>query len=138
MVVSDVSLASSMWSAVRSALVASSIATSIGTDVVVASINAQYSDKSSVRPQIVVLPISSDETDYRFGGGSLRTINVVIECYSDKSLGVDKLADGVRNALSADTIAGVSLVGFSEDYAFNSPGDNKFHLKTLVARYERE
>jgi uncharacterized protein YaiE (UPF0345 family) len=139
MAISDSTLAQNVFTDVRSALVAASITTSIGSTVSSANILAAHPDKVYAKPQIVILPIQSDEGDFKFGGSEGRkAINVVIECYSDKSLGVDQLADGVRAALKANTITGIDLVGFSEDYAFNSPGENKFHLKTLTASYLRE
>lgn len=139
MAISDSSIAQNVFTDVRSALVAASITTSIGSTVSSANITGQYPDKVVSKPQIVILPIAMEEGDYKFSGTyGKRVINVVIECYSDKSLGVDQLADGVREVLVANGITGLSLVGFSEDYAFVMPGENKYHLKTLTASYMRE
>lgn len=139
MAISDSTLAQNVFTDVRSALVAASITTSIGSTVSSANITGQYPDKTVSKPQIVILPIQSDEGDFKFGGTEgKKAINVIIECYSDKSLGVDQLADGVRSTLKANTITGIDLIGFSEDYAFSMPGENKYHLKTLTASYQRE
>ena len=139
MAISDSTISQSVWTEVRSALVAASITTSIGSTVLNANITAQYPDKVVSKPQIVILPVRVSEDTYKFSGTTgRRTITVTIECYSDKSLGVDQLADGVKNALVTTTIDGLSVIGVDEDYAFTSPGDNKMHLKTVSVGYLRE
>jgi hypothetical protein len=67
-----------------------------------------------------------------------KDINVVIECYSDKTIGVQQLADQVAHSLKGTVIDGIELVNIDKDYGFNSPNENKMHLITLTAHYTRE
>lgn len=143
MAISDSTLSQDVWSDVRSALVSASIVTSLVSGTTVSTSNAnitgQYPEKTVSKPQIVILPINLSEDTYKFGNNyGRKLINVVIECYSDKSVLVDQMADMVKEKLSTNGITGIDLVGLSEDYAFSSPGENRMHLKTVVATYRRE
>ena len=143
MAIADSTLAQNTWTDVKATLVASSITTSIlsgsTTTSVSANITGDFPDSTISKPQIVILPVFIDESDYKFGGSyGKRTINVVIEVYARRSKEVDELADKVRESLKGNALDGLNLMGISEDYAFTSPGDVKTHLKTLTFSYERE
>lgn len=137
MTISDSTLATDVWDDVRSALVAASIVTTVGATTTAANITNVYPDKVITKPQIVINPIQNSR-EFSFGSTYGKSvINVVIECYSDKTIAVDQLRNQVNAALLANNIAGINLIETSEDYAFNSPGENKMHLVTLVFTYER-
>lgn len=141
MAINDTSISVSVWDAVKAKLVAaaptvSNLSTSATT---AASIRAAYNDTEPARPQIILNPAIIDEADWKFGGTQgKKIINVLVECYADKSSYVDQLWDQVRAALVIDDIDGVDLRAIASDYAFSSPGDQKFHMKSGTFTYERE
>jgi hypothetical protein len=80
-----------------------------------------------------------DEAEWKFGGfQGKKVINVVVDCFGSSTLFVDQLWDQVRAALDDNDLSGIDLVAISTDYAFNSPGDQKYHLKSGTFTYERE
>lgn len=145
MSISDNTLSVDVWNTVRSVLVEASIkitnTTTAGTKT--ASVLASYNDKKPSVPQIIIQPIDSDESEYKFGSSNGRKfINVTIECYYQNTLGVDQLSDGskaaIREACEDGTITGMDLVGVTETYAFTDPNQTKFHLKTVTFTFDRE
>lgn len=139
MAISDSTLAQNVWDDVRSLLVSASIITTVGASTSNVNITGSYPDKISAKPTIVILPVMLSEGDFKFGGSyGKRIINVVIECWTDKTVALDQMADAVREAMKGNSLDGLNLVEISEDYAFNSPGENKMHLKTITFSYMRE
>lgn len=137
--VSDSTLSVDVWNAIKNVLVAASLQVTDGTSVISASVRSAYNDETPVRPQIVISPIKYDESGWKFGSSEgHKLININIDCYYKKTLGVDQLFDGVASILKATEIQGVELVGITSDYTFSQGGENKFHLKNGVFTYDRE
>jgi hypothetical protein len=142
MAISDTSLSVDVFGSIRTALVSASIAVTsqtVPTEVTSASILAAYNDKSVGRPQIIINPIQIDESGYKFGGVyGKKFINITVDCYYKNSLGIDQMYDQVYNALAANTVEGISLVGVTTDVEFDSPGEQKYHRKSGTFTYTRE
>lgn len=137
--VSDSTLDTDIWTDIRTILVAASLSTTSGTSISSAIITAAYVDKEPNKPQVVIYPISTDETKDKFGSYYGRNmINADIACVGTSSLTVDQLSNQVKSALSETTIDGIDLVGITSDYALQSPGNNKYHMKTMTFSYLRE
>lgn len=141
MVITDSTISTSVWDEVRTILVAASLTASNLTTSTnySANIGASYNDKAGSKPQVIINPIVMDEDSAKFGGSyGKRMINVLVDIYASNTQYIDQISDQIKTALATNTISGIDLIGVSEDYAFNSPGDNKFHLKSLVFNYQRE
>lgn len=138
MTVSDSTLTADIFTSIRTKLVAANLAITDG-DVYAASIGASFNDKNPTRPQIIITPISYDEGTFKFSSKEgKKTINVVIDVFYKNTLGIDVLSDRVVDVIKANDIEGLNLIGVTTDYAFSSPGDNKWHLKTLTFGFDRE
>lgn len=141
MAITDTSISTEVWTEVRGKLVAASLETTnpVSSSTSSANIYASYNDTAGAKPQVIINPILMNESEYKFGGtAGKKFINVVIDIYSDKSVYIDQLADQVKAALDDNNISGIDLVSVAEDYAFSSPGANKYHLKSLTFTYLRE
>jgi hypothetical protein len=142
MSITDANITSSLWNEVKSILVASAPYVTAGvesTDTVVASIKGTYSDTAASRPTIVINPIVMDEGEWKFGSNQgHKFLNITIDCYYSRSLGVDELFDQVQHALKTNVINGVELVAVASDIGFSSANDNKYHVKTGTFTYDRE
>ena len=102
------------------------------------TVKASYTDDSKNLPEIVVYPVDIDNSSFNFGLGSPdREIRVMIEIYSKKMKDLDILADDIDGVMD-DTIAGVQLLGKTEQTAFETTNMNKLHLKTLTFTYLRK
>lgn len=139
--VSDQTLATDVFTAVRTILVNASLATTTGTSPVQtasAIVAASYNDKTPARPQIILRPAAISESEYKFGSTRGRQfINVVVECYGTSTLSVDQLQDQSVFALSENTIDGLQLVGYTSDYSYFSISDAKYHVKTITFNFDR-
>lgn len=141
MTISDSTLNSDIFTDVRTELVAANLAVTNETDsnTATATIGAQYKDSKTARPQVVIMPAETSESDFKFGSVyGKRFVNVTIECYYKSTLGVDQLADQVEEAIRRATFTGQELVAVSGDYAFNTVNDNKYHLKSITFTFDRE
>ena len=141
MAISDSNLSTSVWTDVRTVLVAASLTASNSSTSTnySANIGASYNDKSGAKPQVIINPVMMDEDSAKFGGSyGKRMINVMIDIYASNTEYMDQISDQVKEALKDEAITGIDLISVSEDYAFSSPGGNKYHLKTLVFSYQRE
>lgn len=141
MTITENTLETSIFNEVRTRVVSAGLAVTTQTTGIVtsASIEATYNDTAAVRPMVIIHPVNLDRQNNKFGSTNINSmINVIIDCYAKDTLGVDQLGQGLRTALEVNDIAGIDLVNVSSDYAFNSPGDNKYHLKSYVFTYQRE
>ena len=141
MAIANNTLSQNVWTDVKAELVAASLETTnpSTSSTTSANITGSYNDKSGAKPQVVISPILMTESDFKFGGtAGKKFINVVIDIYSNKPIYIDQLADQVKAALADNDISGIDLVNVAEDYAFSSPGEQKYHLKSLTFTYVRE
>lgn len=138
MAISDSTLTADIFDSIRTKLVAANLAITDGA-VYPASIGASFNDKNPSRPQIIITPVTYDEGTYKFSSKQgKKSVNVVVEVFYSNTLGIDVLSDRVVDIIKDNDIDGLNLVGVASDYAFNSPGDNKWHLKTLTFGFDRE
>lgn len=79
-----------------------------------------------------------DDTSGLVANQGRKAINVLIDIVGSKTYQIQQGADAVRNILRRNSITGVDLIGIEEDYAFQAPGEQKYHLITLTASYIRE
>ena len=102
------------------------------------TVKASYTDDAKNLPEIVVYPIDVDEGDYAFGQtfGS-KEVRSLIEVYTKKKKDLDILADEI-NVLIDTKITGLQLIGKSESTAFETPNNNKVHLKILTYTFMRK
>jgi len=141
MTVTDANLRTTVWTDIRTAIVgiAPFVTNSSTSATTVASINAQYNDKYTTKPQVVIIPIESDETLNRFGGTEgKKTINVFVECYYKNSLGVDQLADQITAGVKSTDFDGIDLIGVTSDYGFNTINDSKYPVINVTFTFDRE
>lgn len=140
--VSDQTLVSDVFSAVRTVLVNASLATTTQTNpqtIATASIGASYNDKTPARPQVIIQPASVSEAEYKFGSRRGRQfINVVVGVYGPTTLAVDQLQDQTVYAVSENVFDGMELVGYTSDYSYFQLGENKYHTKTIVFNFDRD
>lgn len=139
----DSTLHQDVWQSVRTLLVSTSdpikitnTATAVTTQV---SIVAAFNDTGK-RPQIVIVPITVSESNYKFGGlYGQRFIDVTIECYGTLGVYVDQMADQVDTKIRAALPnLGMELVAVTTDYSEAGVGENKNHLKSLTFSFDRE
>lgn len=143
MAINDATLETDIWDDVRSVLVTANLTTSLVAGSVTttssANITGAYPDKPTTKPQVVIYPVQYDEGEYKFGSTyGRRMLNVVVECYSDKSVLLDQLSQQVSAALRGTVLDGATLVGTSANYVFSAPGENRMHGKTLTFTYLRD
>ena len=141
MSVSDETLYTDLWSEVRTILVATApyITNSTTADTTAAVINAQYNDKETKRPQVCILPVDKDESEWKFGSAQgKKMLNIIVECWASNSLGVDQLSQQVEHSLKTTEIGGVSLIAVTSSNAVNIQPDSKYHLKSIAFTYDRE
>tara|TARA_Y100000310_G_C20669135_1_gene809278 strand:- start:1332 stop:1742 length:411 start_codon:yes stop_codon:yes gene_type:complete len=101
------------------------------------TITAAYIDDTKSMPEIVVHPVDVDESDYSFGQATgSKEVRVMIEVYTTKNKDVDLLTDDVDVLLNS-SITGLNLVGRAESTAFETPNNNKLHLKTITYTFMR-
>ena len=137
--VSDSSIATDVWSEIRSILVSSNLQVTTNDGVKDASIEASYNDKNTSKPQVIIYPISHDESEWKFGSfEGKKLINVQLEIYHNTTRGIDQLEGQVLEPIKNTEIPGIELVGITTDYAFTNPMLTKYHLKTITLTYDRE
>jgi hypothetical protein len=102
------------------------------------TVKASYTSDSKNLPEIVLYPVDVDSLDFNFGQSSpSREVRVMIDVYSKKMKDLDILADNIDNLLYTK-ISGLQLIGKSESTAFETPNNNKLHLKTLTFTFLRK
>jgi hypothetical protein len=141
MTISDSTANVDVWNDVKTILVAANLkVTNTSTSATTAAtVAATYTDRTPVRPMVVVSPVSSSEDSFKFSSNyGRRMFNITVECYAANTLGVDQLADGVEEAMRAATWDGMSIVGVTSDVAFVNPNEAKYHLKALTYTFDRE
>lgn len=135
MAISNSTLDVDVWNEVRSTLVAASITVDSST----VPVRAQYNDKASEKPQIIIIPIDNSEDTFKFGSYDGRQlVNVNIECWAGNTADMDYIADEVKTTLKENPLSGMDIVGISTNYGFNTINDNKYHLKVITFTYMRE
>lgn len=103
-----------------------------------ATVTAAYIDNPSAFPQVVVNPVDVSHDDHSFDWThSKKTITVMIDIWTKKNKDKDLLADAIDTLLRPLKISGLSLISITESNAFESPGNNKLHLKSMTLSYLR-
>ena len=140
MVITDNNISTSVFNEIRTVLVAASLHTTNSTTSVetTASVLAAYNDQASNKTQVVIVPITKAEDTFFFSSTEgKKTINVMIECYANNTLGIDQLSDQVETALKVNSIVGINLEDINTDYTLTMENDQKFYRKTVIAVYGR-
>ena len=144
MAISNETLYIDVWTTLRNIIVASApfITNSVTASTSAASIYVAYNDRYPSRPQVIINPIQKTESDYKFGTltiGGKKTINVVIDCFGDKSLYADQLIQAVDYALTSTSIPEIELVGSTSNGAFESiNGGEKLFGQSMTFTYIEE
>lgn len=142
MAISNATLNQDVWAEIRTTLVAANLYVVTNSETgatAAASINAVYNDKNQTKPQVIIYPISKDESVNKFSSNyGKMLINVRIEAYAGNTSGVDQLADQIEESLRGTIIQGIDLVSISGDYAFVNPNEAKYHYKVMTITYMRE
>lgn len=87
-------------------------------------------------PQIVLNPVDVDRKEYSFDRTtSTKTIRLLIDVFTIKNKDKDIICDRIQSLLDNASIQGVMLSGITESNAFEGPGDNKIHLKSVAITY---
>jgi len=139
--VTDNTLSVDVFTSIRSLLVATQpfITNSTTSATTSAEIRATFNDIGAVRPQIILNPIEVEEKEWKFGSfQGKKVINIAVDCYGSNTLGVDQLRDQVEVILKENPITGIDLVGLSTSYAQSLSNDEKYHLVSIIATYDRE
>lgn len=140
MTVSNDTIYVDVWTNVRTALVAAApkVTNSTTSETKTASIVAEYSDKKTTSPQIVIQPANKDESEYLFGSTRGRMfINITVSCYYTTSLGVDQLSAAVEKAIAEYDFGNMDVVAVTSDTAFINPNEQKYHLKTITFTFDK-
>lgn len=103
-----------------------------------ATVTSAYIDQPQAFPQVVVNPVDVSGEEFSFDRSNhRRNIVVVLDIYTKKNKDKDLLSDEIHALVDDLSIAGVSLIGYTESNAFESPGGNKIHMKSIVYTYMR-
>jgi hypothetical protein len=139
MTISNATLSTDIYSAVRTAIVNASITVSYNSTTISASVVPAYNDEDTSVPQIVVYDSEYDEAEYKFGSNhGKKLINVLVECYFTKGRGTSEMKDKVINAIKDTTFDGMELVAVATDTAFINPNEQKYHLVGINFTFDRE
>jgi hypothetical protein len=141
MSITDASLNTTIWNEIKTVLVDAKIfiTGSQSTITTLATINAAYNDKLAHKPQVCIYPIEFNESEWKFSSNEgKKFINVTTECWAGNTLNVDELAQQVAYAVKHNPVDGISLVGITSNYAFNTAADSKFHMKVVQFTFDRE
>lgn len=103
-----------------------------------ATVTAAYIDDNQAFPQVVVNPIEVGHSEHSFDWShSRKEILVTIDVWTKKNKDRDLIADEIETLLRPLKINGLSLISISDSNAFETPSNNKLHLKTLQLNYLR-
>lgn len=102
------------------------------------TVTASYVDDDTKLPQIVINPADVGEDSYSFDRtyGS-KTILVIIDIYTNKKKHLDQITDGLYVVIKDLGAQGISLVSWNESTAFESPNNQKVHLKSVSVEFRR-
>lgn len=133
--VSNNSISTDMWDAVKSLCI-----TALSDASITANVQPAYVGKVTVKPLVVIPPISTPKVKNKFGSGNhgRYDMTVTIYCYGKNTLVVDQVKQAITNGLENYPIDGVSLSSFEDDYTFGEVNDSIQHLITISASYNRE
>ena len=134
MVITDITLNNSIWSAVKNRIVAG-----LTSDSITASVVPTYNDQTLSKPLVVVQPISKNKNTLKFGSTAGRydvTVDMLI--MSNNTLDVDTLSQAIENYLEADDIDGLSYLNHITSYSFSQVNDAPYHIKSISVSYVRE
>ena len=135
MTISNSTLYTDTWLAVRAILVSASI-TVEGDSI---SIVASYPDAKKSKPVLVIQPILKNESLDKFGSSEgKKAVTVVLECYDTSTKRVEYFSQQVEAAMKAGSLDNLELMSIDSDWAFQTPGNNKQVLKTISLGYDRE
>ncbi len=142
MVINNSTLYTDFYTAIRTLLVAANlqVTNSTTSSSTTASVLAQYNDKQSNTPQVIIEPINKSEGPrYKFGSNEgKKVVNATITAYYKNSLGVDQLKEQIEVAMKGNEFDDLMLIGITVDNAFINPNEAKYHSSSLTFVYDRE
>jgi hypothetical protein len=122
-------------------LLATEVATST-SPIYQYTLSAAFIDKSmdTPFPQIIVNPVDVESTERTLGhsGRFTQDIRVLIDVWTRKNKDKDIASDRIYALLTATSWSGILLTGITESNAFEEPGSNKAHLKSLALSFLRK
>lgn len=121
-------LRQTLYEAVYDALTSANLLSSTAT------VTAAFIDSPTASfPQVVVHPVDVNKRSFTFNkGNSYEDVRIMIDIWTRKNKDKDVIADEIDEVLSNNSFSGLSMVGWTESNAFESPGNNKLHLKTVI------
>ena len=135
MTISNSTLRTDVFEAVRTTLVAAAIT----VNSILATVNVDWNDKKPQRPQITIEPIGTDESEFKFGSNEgKKFINVPVTCHYGTTAGMDEMADAVSVAIKGTTFDNIELIAISTDFAFNLGNGQKFDSLTTTFSFDWE
>jgi len=141
MTVSDSTVYIDIFTDIRSILVSANLATTNSSTgaTSTATIAADYNDKAPNKTQVIINGADKDMSRFKFGKARGREfINVTIDCYDPKTLGVAQLASQVEEAILSASWPGMSIVAVSSNQGFLTVNDTRYHIKSLTFTFDRE
>lgn len=133
--VSDSSISTDMWDAIKTICVAS-----LSTASISGSVEAAFTPKKNGKPVVIIPPVKTPKVKNKFGSGNKGRYDMTatVYCYARNTLDVDNLKQAIFNGLDTTPIDGVSLNSLDDDYSFAEINDAVWHLQTITATYNRE
>lgn len=137
--VQDATLATDIFTELRTALVAGAITVTSTAGTETATIASSFNDQKTSSPQVIIYPIDQDEGEWKFSSyEGKKLINVPLEIFHKNTHGLDQLHNQVYQIVKENEIDGVELVGITSAYSFTNPELVKYHTKTINLTYDRE
>ena len=104
-----------------------------------ATVTAAYIDSEDSFPQVVINPVDIEKTNFSFDrSNSNKSVTILIDIWTKKNKDKDLLTDEIDTIVSAISWSGsLTLAGWSESNALESPSGNKVHLKSIALTFFR-
>lgn len=139
MAISNTTLSTDVYGAIRTALVGANIKVTFKNTTIDTSVVPAYNNDKTNVPQIVIYDSEYAESSYKFGSNhGKKLISVLIECYYTDGRGASEMKDKVINAIKSTVFDGMELVAVTTDTAFINPNLQKYHLVGITCTFDRE
>ena len=140
MAINNSSLRNSIYLELKSLLTAAALEyyNDSNVSVVGVTISGMYRDESKLLPMVVINNTDIAKDTPSFDRSNLtNNIQIMLDVYTKKTKNMDYIIDQIDNISGLKSIAGLMFVAWDETQAFDTPNDNKLHLKTITLTYKR-
>lgn len=143
MAIIDNELRTSVWKEIQSTLSSASItASDVENSSISVTIGGAYNNTREELPKIVINPVQAvpGEGQVSFDPStfsSIKDVRVLIDVYATRLDHQDQVAQKVINALEDNPIAGLSIVGYDEEYLFVNQNNNSIHTRSFGFTFKR-